>query len=192
MKIGYIRVSTPEQHEALQKNALKEAGCEELFIDKNTRSASSRKGLEEALLFVRPGDTMVVWKLDCLSYSLKHLIKTLNILKERGVHFISLTEKIDTTTPDGQWTFHLIGILAEFERDLLRARTNTGLAAGRARGRNGGRPKKLPSNEKVILAQRMHADKSISIREICSTLGISRATLYRYVGKTGAKDAALH
>ena len=192
MKIGYIRVSTPEQHEALQKKALQEAGCEELFIDKSTRSASSRKGLEEALLFVRPGDTMVVWKLDCLSSSLKHLITTLNILKERGVHFISLTEKIDTTTPDGQWTFHLIGILAEFERDLSRSRTNTGLAAERARGRNGGRPKKLPSNEKVILAQRMHADKSISIREICSTLGISRATLYRYVGMTGAKDAALH
>lgn len=192
MKIGYIRVSTPEQREAFQKKALKEAGCEELFIDKSTRSASSRKGLEEALLFVRPGDMMVVWKLDCLSSSLKHLIKTLNILKERGVHFISLTEKIDTTTPDGQWTFHLIGILAEFERGLLRARTNTGLAAGRARGRNGGRPKKLPSNEKVILAQRMHADKSISIRDICSTLGISRATLYRYVGMTGAKDAAFH
>ncbi len=192
MKIGYIRVSTPEQHEAFQKKALKEAGCEELFIDKSTRSASSRKGLEEALLFVRPGDMMVVWKLDCLSSSLKHLIKTLNILKERGVHFISLTEKIDTTTPDGQWTFHLIGILAEFERDLSRSPTNTGLAAGRARGRNGGRPKKLPSNEKVILAQRMHADKSISIRDICSTLGISRATLYRYVGMTGAKDAAFH
>jgi len=192
MKIGYIRVWTPEQHEALQKKALQEAGCEELFIDKSTRSASSRKGLEEALLFVRPGDTMVVWKLDCLSSSLKHLIKTLTILKERGVHFISLTEKIDTMTPDGQWTFHLIGILAEFERDLSRSRTNTGLVAERARGRNGGRPKKLPSNEKVILAQRMHADKSISIREICSTLGISRATLYRYVGMTGAKDAALH
>ncbi len=191
MKIGYIRVSTHEQHETLQMNALNEAGCEEFFIDKSTRSASSRKGLEEALLFARPGDTLVVWKLDCFSYSLKHLIKTLNILKERSIHFISLTEKIDTTMSDGQGTFHLIGLLAEFDHDLSRARTDSGLAVARARGRKGGRPKKLLAPDKVLLAQHMYADKSLSIQEICSALGISRSTLYRYVEKTEAQDASL-
>src|SRR5712691_1247934 len=160
MQVGYIWVSKHEQHEALQMDALKQVGCEELFIDKSAKSNAERKGLGEALLFVRPGDTIVVCKLDCLSSSLKHLIKTLNILKERSVHFISLTEKIDTTMPEGQWTFHLIGLLAEFDRDLSRARTNPGLAGARARGRNGGRPKKLQTPDKVILAQRMHADKS--------------------------------
>jgi DNA invertase Pin-like site-specific DNA recombinase len=190
MKVGYIWVSKHEQHEALQMDALKQAGCEELFVDKSARSNAERKGLGEALLFVRPGDTMVVWKLDCLSSSLNHLIKTLNMLKERGVDFISLTEKIDTTMPDGQWTFHLIGLLAEFDRDLSRSRTDPGLAVARARGRNGGRPKKLLTPDKVILAQHMYADKSLSIQEICSALGISRTTLYRYVGKTGEKDAS--
>jgi len=191
MKIGYIRVSKHEQHEALQTEALKKAGCEELFLDKSTKPASKRQGLEEALLFARPGDTLVVWKLDCFSYSLKHLIKTLNILKERSIHFISLTEKIDTTMSDGQGTFHLIGLLAEFDHDLSRARTDPGLAVARARGRKGGRPKKLLAPDKVLLAQHMYADKSLSIQEICSALGISRSTFYRYVEKTGAQDASL-
>ncbi len=164
-------------------DALRQAGCEELFIDKSARSNAERKGLGDVLLFVRPGDIMVVWKLDCLSSSLGHLIKTLNMLKERGVHFISLAEKIDTTTPDGQDTFHLVGLLAEFDREMLRARTHPGLAVARARGHKGGRPKKLPTSDDVLLAQRLYADKSLSIQEICSTLGIARSTLYHYVGK---------
>jgi len=122
-------------HELLQTHALKEAGCEELFLDKNARSTTARKGLAEALLFARPGDTLVVWKLDCLSSSLKHLIQTLNILKEHGVHFLSLTEQIDTMASPGQGLFHLIGLLAEFDRELTRARTAPGLAVARARGR---------------------------------------------------------
>ena len=180
MKVGYTRVSKQEQNEALQRDALKEAGCEKYFSDKMTGSNFESKGLEELLAFVRPGDTVIVWKLDRLGRSLKDLIETLNVLKDRGVDFISLTEKIDTTTPGGKLIFHLMGALAEFERDLIRERTNAGLAAARARGRIGGRPRKLTTNGKVALAQRF-ADTNQSIPDICSTLEISRSTLYRYV-----------
>ena len=145
-----------------------------------------RKGLEKALAFIRPGDTLVVWKLDRLGRSLKDLIETLNLLKERGVDFISLTEKIGTSTPGGKLIFHLMGALAEFERDLIRERTNAGLAA--ARGCVGGRPRKLTINGRGALARRMFADQSHSIPEICAALGISRATLYRYVKKTSSTE----
>lgn len=181
MKIGYIRVSKHEQQEALQRDALREADCENYFSDVMTGSKFERKGLEQLLAFVRSGDTVIVWKLDRLGRSLKDLIETLNLLKDRGVDFISLTEHIDTTTPGGKLIFHLMGALAEFERDLIRERTNAGLAAARARGRVGGRPKKLATNGKVALAQRLFADKKHAIDDICSTLGISRSTLYRYV-----------
>ncbi len=140
--------------------------------------------MEELLEFVRSDDTVIVWKLDRLGRSLKDLIETLNILKDRGVDFISLTERIDTTTPGGKLIFHLMGALAEFERDLIRERTNAGLAAARARGRIGGRPKRLATNGKVALARRLFADPNHSIPEICSTLEISRSTLYRYVKET--------
>jgi DNA invertase Pin-like site-specific DNA recombinase len=181
MKIGYVRVSKQEQHEALQIDALKEAGCEKWFLDKMTGSKAERKGLDEALAYLRPGDTLVVWKLDRAGRSLTHLIELLKGLKERRIEFVSLTEKIDTSTPGGKLIFHLMGVLAEFERDLIRERTNAGLAAARARGHRGGRPRKLKTNGKVALAQQMFADKSHSISEICAALGISRATLYRYV-----------
>jgi DNA invertase Pin-like site-specific DNA recombinase len=184
MKIGYIRVSKQEQNEALQVDALKEAGCEKVFTDKMTGSKFEREGLDEALAYVRPGDTLVVWKLDRLGRSLQHLIATLNGLQERTIGFVSLTENIDTTTPGGKLIFHLMGALAEFERDLIRERTTAGLAAARARGRVGGRPHKLKTSGKVALARRMFADKSNSIQDICSTLGISRATLYRYIKET--------
>src|SRR6266516_6506515 len=181
MKIGYVRVSKQEQNEALQRDALKEAYCEKYFSDKMTGAKFERKGLEELLAFMRSGDTVVIWKLDRLGRSLKDLIETLNYLKDRGIDFISLTEKIDTTTPGGKLIFHLMGALAEFERDLIRERTNAGLAAARARGRVGGRPRKLKTNGKVALARRMFAEQSHSISEMCAALGISRATLYRYV-----------
>src|SRR6266852_3319482 len=183
MKIGYVRVSKQEQHEALQIDALKEAGCEKWFVDKITGSKAERKGLDEALAYLRPGDTFVVWKLDRAGRSLTHLIELLKSLKERNIEFISLTEQIDTTTPGGKLIFHLMGALAEFERDLIRERTNAGLAAAKARGRVGGRPRKLKTSGKIALAQRMFADQSHSISEICAALGISRATLYRYVKK---------
>lgn len=188
MKIGYIRVSKHEQHEDLQVDALKQAGCEKFFIDKSTGVKFERKGLEETFMFARPGDTVVVWKLDRLGRSLKHLIETLNAFKEINVDFISLTEKIDSTTPGGKLIFHLMGALAEFEHDLIRERTNAGLAAARTRGRTGGRPKKLKTAGKVALAQRLFADKANSVQEICSTLGISRATLYRYMAGADSED----
>ena len=181
MKIGYVRVSKHEQNEALQIDALKAAGCEKWFVDKITGSKAERKGLNEALVYVRPGDTFMVWKLDRAGRSLKHLIELLKDLQGRGIEFVSLTEQIDTTTPGGKLIFHLMGALAEFERDLIRERTNAGLAAARARGRVGGRPRKLKTNGKIALAKRMFDDQSHSIPEICAALGISRATLYRYV-----------
>ncbi len=181
MKIGYVRVSKQEQNEGLQIDALKEAGCDKWFLDKMTGSKAERKGLTEALAYLRPGDTFVVWKLDRAGRSLTHLIELLKGLKERSIEFMSLTEQIDTTTPGGKLIFHLMGALAEFERDLIRERTNAGLAAAKARGRVGGRPRKLKTNGKVALARRMFADQSHSIPEMCATLGISRATLYRYV-----------
>src|SRR5258707_5625915 len=184
MKICYVRVSKQEQHEALQIDALKEAGCEKWFLDKITGSKAERKGLDEALAYVRPGDTFVVWKLDRAGRSLTHLMELLKGLQERGIEFISLTEQIDTTTSGGKLIFHVMGALAEFERDLIRERTNAGLAAARARGRVGGRPRKLKTNGKVALAYRMFADQSHSLPEICTALGISRATLYRYVKET--------
>ncbi|GHO71328.1 resolvase [Ktedonobacter sp. SOSP1-52] len=187
MKIGYIRVSKQEQNEALQRDALKEAGCEKYFSDKMTGSTFERKGLEDTLAFIRPGDTLVVWKLDRLGRSLQDLIATLNGLQGHGVDFISLTENIDTTTPGGKLIFHLMGALAEFERDLIRERTNAGLAVARARGRVGGRPRKLTSNGKIALALRLFADPNHSIDDICSTLGISRSTLYRYVREQKAQ-----
>ncbi len=165
----------------MQIDALKEAGCEKWFLDKTTGSKAERKGLDEALAYLRPGDTLVVWKLDRAGRSLTHLIELLKGLQGRGIEFLSLTEQIDTTTSGGKLIFHLMGALAEFERDLIRERTNAGLAAARARGRVGGRPRKLKTNGKVALVRRMFADQSHSIPEICATLGISRATLYRYI-----------
>ncbi len=176
MKIGYVRVSKQEQNEELQIDALKEAGCDKWFVDKMTGSKAERKGLTEALAYLRPRDTFVVWKLDRAGRSLTHLIE---LLKERGIEFISLTEQIDTTTPGGKLIFHLMGALAEFERDLIRERTNAGLAAAKARGRVGGRPRKLKTSGKIALARQMFADQSHSVPEVCAALGISRATLYR-------------
>ena len=183
MLVGYIRVSKHEQNEDLQIDALRSAGCEKFFSDKMTGATFERKGLDEALAYARRGDTFIVWKLDRLGRSLQHLIETLNTLKDQGIDFKSLTESIDTTTPGGKLIFHVMGALAEFERDLIRERTRAGLAAARARGRKGGRPRLL-KNSKLAQARRLYADKSNEIDEICETLGVSRATLYRAVRNT--------
>src|SRR5512142_408572 len=184
MLIGYARVSTTDQTLALQQGALKRAGCERIFTDAASGSRTDRTGLEEALRFLRDGeDTLVVWRLDRLGRSLRHLIDTISELQERGVGFRSLQEQIDTTTSGGKLVFHVFGALAEFERDLIRERTQAGLAAARARGRLGGRPRAL-DERKAQIARVLYADKSNSIADICRTLGISRATLYRYVGGT--------
>src|SRR6266487_5286613 len=180
MLIGYARVSKTEQHLELQLDALNIAGCEQIFTDKITGSKTERKGLEEALSHLRKGDTLVVWRLDRLGRSLKHLIDTLKGFHEKGIEFKSLTENTDTSTPTGMLMFHLIGALAEFERNLIRERTNTALEAARARGHFGGRPK-VGETETKRMARQLYADKSNSIKDSCKSLRLSKATLYRYV-----------
>jgi DNA invertase Pin-like site-specific DNA recombinase len=180
MLIGYARVSTTDQTLDLQKDALQKAGCDRIFTDTASGSKAERVGLEEALNYVRAGDTLVVWRLDRLGRSLKHLIETITKLNNREIGFKSITESIDTTTSGGKLIFHIFGALAEFERDIIRERTQAGLNAARARGRKGGRPKAL-SIRKAQMAEALYEDKNNAIDEICKTLNISRATLYRYI-----------
>ena len=130
---------------------------------------------------MREGDVLVVWRLDRLGRSLKYLIEVMTQINERGIGFRSLTEQIDTTTSGGKLIFHVFGALAEFERDVIRQRTQAGLAAARARGRQGGRPKKLETPGKVAMAKALYADQTHSVADICTMLGISRSTLYRYL-----------
>jgi DNA invertase Pin-like site-specific DNA recombinase len=183
MLVGYARVSTSEQTFDLQKDALEKIGCAKIYSDVVSGAKAERKGLQEALEYVREGDTLVVWRLDRLGRSLKHLIETITRLNNRKIGFKSITEHIDTTTSGGKLVFHIFGALAEFERDIIRERTNAGLSAARARGRLGGRPKAQTLNtpKKVALAQSLYDNKTNTIEEICKTLHISRATLYRYV-----------
>ena len=183
MLIGYARVSTHEQTLNLQRDALKEAGCDPIYTDTASGAQTERKGLQDALQYLREGDVLVVWRLDRLGRSLKHLIETITASEERGIGFKSLSENIDTTTSGGKLVFHVFGALAEFERDLIRERTKAGLAAARARGRRGGRPKasSLNTEKKVALAQALYEDKNNSIADICSTLRVSRSTLYRHL-----------
>jgi len=183
MIIGYARVSTLEQNLDLQLDSLKSAGCERVFQDHISGGAVERPGLAEALKVVRKGDTLVVWRLDRLGRSLKHLIDTVGALEAEGVGFRSITESIDTTTSGGKLVFHVFGALAEFERELIRERTKAGLAAARARGRVGGRPRKLDA-KKVALAKTLLADQSQSVTDVAVMLGVGRATLYRALGRT--------
>lgn len=191
MNLGYARVSTLDQNLELQEDALTKAGCEKIFRDKASGTIDSRKGLNEAIEFARNGDTLVVWKLDRLGRSLKHLIETVNLLKERGVGLLSLQEKIDTSTPGGNLIFHVFGALAEFERELIRERTKVGLKAARSRGRLGGRPPKLNTSQ-IEMAKRLLNDPTVAIKEICRTLQISRSTLYRYCPQTKTIETAKH
>jgi DNA invertase Pin-like site-specific DNA recombinase len=180
MLIGYARASTSEQTLHLQRDALDKIGCSKIFTDTASGAKPERTGLNEALEYVREGDTLVVWRLDRLGRSLKHLIEAITDLNNRKMGFKSITESIDTTTSGGKLIFHIFGALAEFERDIIRERTNAGLQAARARGRKGGRPKSL-TGKKQGMAQELYNNKTNSIREICKTLNISRATLYRYI-----------
>jgi DNA invertase Pin-like site-specific DNA recombinase len=180
MLIGYARVSTTEQNLDLQTDALKRAGCEKIFTDTATGARSERPGLDRTLPHLRKGDTLVVWKLDRLGRSIRHLIDTVGQLQERKIGFRSLQESIDTTTSGGKLVFHVFAALAEFERDLIRERTKAGLDAARARGKKGGRPPKLDQKKKAQ-ALTLHKDKSNTINDICRTLRIGRSTLYRYL-----------
>jgi DNA invertase Pin-like site-specific DNA recombinase len=184
MLIGYARVSTHDQTLNLQRDALQQAGCDKIFTDTASGAKTERKGLDAALTYVRKGDTLVVWRLDRLGRSLPHLITTMTSLEERGIGFKSLTENIDTTTSGGKLIFHIFGALAEFERNLIRERTTAGLTAARARGKRGGRPQALTVRQ-LGIARELYK-KRYPIAEICRTLKISRATLYRYI-RTGER-----
>src|SRR5260370_17253575 len=168
MLIGYARVSTQDQTLNLQKDALEKIGCSKVFTDTISGATTERKGLDEALAYVREGDSLVVWKLDRLGRSLKHLIETITNLNNRKIGFQSITENIDTTTSGGKLIFHIFGALAEFERDIIRERTLAGLQAARARGRRGGRPKAktLDTPKKVAIAHHLYSDKPNSINNI--------------------------
>jgi DNA invertase Pin-like site-specific DNA recombinase len=180
MLVGYARVSTGEQNLDLQTDSLRESGCERLFTDIGSGARSDREGLREIFEFLRKGDTLVVWKLDRLGRSLKHLIELVAKLDQQGIGFRSLQENIDTTTSGGKLVFHVFGALAEFERDIIRERTQAGLAAARSRGRRGGRPKAM-SEQQLIMARTLLNDPKTTVSEVCLTLGVSRSTLYRHL-----------
>src|SRR5712664_470213 len=191
MLIGYARVSTDEQNLDLQRDALLKAGvaAKDIFTDKVTGTQSDRPGLTQALSHLRAGDTLIVWRLDRLGRSLKHLIETVTALKQQGIAFKSITENIDTATATGNLVFHIFGALAEFERNLIKERTMAGLNAARARGRKGGRPRLASTAGKVARAKKLYRDRALSIPEILKTLNISKATLYRWVHLGGGNRA---
>jgi len=188
MLIGYARVSTHDQTLNLQKDALEKIGCTQIFTDTASGASTERKGLDEALAYVREGDSLVVWKLDRLGRSLQHLIETVTKLNNRKIGFKSITENIDNTTSGGKLIFHIFGALAEFERDIIKERTNAGLQAARARGRFGGRPQALTPKQ-IRHLQALYHDKTNDIADILNTFKISRATLYRHVD-AGEKGSA--
>jgi DNA invertase Pin-like site-specific DNA recombinase len=178
--IGYARVSTHDQQPDLQADALADAGCQRVFIDTASGVVAARPQLERCLDHLRSADTLVVWRLDRLGRSLRHLIDTVSQLEERGVGFRSLTESIDTTTPSGRLVFHVFGALAEFERELIRERTRAGLDAARARGRYGGRPTVM-TPQKLAVARQMYASREHTMDAIAKTVGVGRSTLYRHL-----------
>jgi DNA invertase Pin-like site-specific DNA recombinase len=178
-KLGYARVSTDDQHLELQIDALKAAGVEErdIFMEKVTGSKKDRPELEKLLAYAQPGDSIVVWKLDRIGRSVKHLIDLSEHFKANGIEFVSLKEKLDTSTATGRLMFNMLASLAEFEREIIAERTNAGLSAARARGRKGGRPQK--DADDIERALKLYRSKEYSIADITTMTGISKATLYR-------------
>lgn len=184
MLIGYARVSTSDQRLDLQTDALAAADVGRVFTDTASGASSSRPGLEEALAFARPGDTIVVWRLDRFGRSLKDLVTRIDELRARDVGFRSLTEGIDTTNPAGRLVMHLFGSLAEFERELIRERTLAGLESARSRGRKGGRPASM-DRRMVQQAATLLSQPDAVAAEVCELLGVSKSTLYRHVSPSG-------
>ncbi len=187
MQIGYARVSTREQSFDLQIDALRKAGCEKVYQEVVSGANAERPVLDALLRDLRPGDVLVIWKLDRLGRSLRHLVDLAGTLLEQDVGLKSLNDPIDTTTPQGRLTFNLFASLAEFERDLIRERTRAGLVAARARGRKGGRPKGLPpqAERTACAAETLYREQRLSVREIAEELGIAKSTLYEYLRHRG-------
>ena len=180
MLIGYARVSTDDQSLYLQKDALVRVGCKQIFQNRLSGAKSDRPGLNQALEYARAGDTLVVWRLDRLSRSLKGLIALVTRLESRNIELKCLHESIDTSSSTSKLVFHLFGALAEFERNLIRERTQAGLQAARARTRKGGRPKALDRNRRDLVVK-LYDEKNISINQICEMMNISKPTLYKYI-----------
>ena len=179
MLIGYARVSTQDQNLDLQIDALTKAGCKKIFDDKISGSRSERPGLTQSLETLREGDTLVVWKLDRFGRSVKHLVDLVSTLHKQGVHFKSLTDSIDTSTPSGRFFFHVMASLAEMERALTVERTRTGLEIARQLGRKGGRKRQMTAS-KIESAKKLLAN-GVPPRDIAKNLGVSVPTLYRWI-----------
>ena len=181
---GYARVSTDDQDLSLQIDALQQHGIPKtaIFMDKVSGAKTERPGLTKCLESLTSGDILVVWRLDRLGRSMRHLITLVEDLRSKGIGFRSLNEgAIDTTCASGELIFNIFSALAQFERRLIQERTKAGLAAARARGRHGGRPRVTAAEAKVVLAKKLNADKTLDIDDVCKTLRISRSTFYRYV-----------
>lgn len=191
MHIGYARVSTQDQNTDLQLDALKQAGCEQVFHEKKRGSTLQRTELDACLRALRKGDTLIVWRLDRLGRSLKDLVEIVNGLEEREIGFKSLTESIDTTSAGGRLVFHLFGALAEFERNLISDRTKAGLVAARARGRKGGRKPKMTASD-IKKAAAMLKDPSITKTEVAKHFGVSRVTLNASLTRVGYPENPVH
>lgn len=183
MKIGYIRISTQDQNYNLQEDALNKLGCEMIFRETVSGVKKERPQLKKLLEQIRKGDVVVVYKLDRLGRSLKHLLEIVEILNSKSVALQSLNDNIDTTTPQGRLFFNISASFAEFEKDLIRERTKAGLEAARERGRKGGRRKGLSkeAQQKAILAENYYNEGIKSVNEIASDLSISKMTLYKYL-----------
>lgn len=191
MFIGYARVSTDDQNLDLQRDALTKAGCEKIFEEKESgRAGTKRPAYEAAIAYLRPADQLVVWKVDRLGRSLREMLETAHKLQDQGIKVISLTESIDTDTANGRMMFNMLGTIAEYFLDLNRERTMAGLKAALARGRKGGRRKKL-SDEDLAVGRAMLADPTIPVSKVAERLGINRTSLYRYfpAARSGTKKA---
>ena len=178
--LGYARVSTADQNPDLQVDELTAVGCHQVFVGRASGARTDRPQLAEVLDRLRLGDTLVVWRLDRLARSLRELIEVVSGLEKRGDGLRSLHEQLDTTRPGGKLVFHLFGALAEFERDLIRERTQAGLAAARTRGRKGGRPTVM-TPRKIARARELYDQGDLIIAEIAKTIGVSRASIYRHL-----------
>jgi DNA invertase Pin-like site-specific DNA recombinase len=187
MKIGYARVSTKDQNLDLQLDALSQAGCEKIFKETASGALKERPQLSKMLSHLRTGDTVVVYKLDRLGRSLQHLIELVLELEKQGVYLKSICDAIDTSTPNGRLVFNIFGSLARFERELIKERTMAGLAAARARGRNGGRPKGISdeSEKTAIVAEALYKEGKLPVNDIANRLNISKATFYKYLRHRG-------
>ena len=182
--LGYARVSTRHQSPALQLDALAEVGADQVWTDVASGTRTARPQLTALLDYARPGDTLAVWRLDRLGRSVPHLVATLTQLDARGIQFRSLVEQIDTTTAHGRLFFHMAAALAQFEADLVHERTEAGLAAARARGRLGGRPKALTPAKRAAAAELLAVDGA-TVTSVAAALDVSRATIYRYLDQSG-------